>query len=416
VDEGAGLRAVLRRRRFRWLTLGRTTGFLGNAIAPIALSFAVLDLTGSVTDLGVVVGLRSVAALALVLVGGVLADRLPRAVLLQGAAIAAATSAALLAAAVLGGFATIPLLAAIGVVNGAVSAISLPAAYSITPETVPASMLQPANAIVRIGTNTAAIAGASGGGLLVAVVGPGGAMAVVAVVFLGEALCFVAVRGGARPVPRSRARPIAELREGWTEFVRRPWVWIVVLQFMVVNAVVSGGQHVLGPAIADDTFGRTAWGVALAAQTAGAVVGGLFAARWLPDRALLFGVSLTAVFGLPLLVLGQVPHLAVLVLALFVAGIAVEQFTVAWDVSLQRNVPGDRLARVYSYDMLGSMAALPAGQIAVGPIAAALGPATTLTWGFALVVLVTVAAASTRGVRTLRGGRSQVDRDREGLA
>ncbi|HEX2130388.1 MAG TPA: MFS transporter [Actinophytocola sp.] len=406
MDEGAGLRAVLRHRRFRWLTLGRTTGFLGNAIAPIALAFAVLDLTGSVTDLGVVVGLRSVAAVGLILVGGVLADRLPRAVLLQGAALAAAASAALLAVAVLGGFATIPLLAAIGVVNGAVAAMSLPAAYSITPETVPASMLQAANAIVRIGTNTGAIVGASAGGLLVAVIGPGGAMVVVASVFLGEAACFVAVRGGARPVPRPRAHPLAELREGWAEFVRRPWVWIVVLQFMVVNAVVSGGQHVLGPAIADDTFGRTAWGVALAAQTAGAVVGGLIAARWLPDRALLFGVALTAVFAVPLLVLGQFPHLAALVPAMFVAGLAIEQFAVAWDMSLQRNVPGDRLARVYSYDMLGSAAALPAGQIAVGPIAAALGPATTLTWGFVLVVVVTVAAASTRGVRTLRARQS----------
>lgn len=63
----AGLREVLRHRRFRWLTLGRTIGFLGNAVAPIALApialaFAVLDLTGSVTDLGLVVGSRSIAS------------------------------------------------------------------------------------------------------------------------------------------------------------------------------------------------------------------------------------------------------------------------------------------------------------------------------------------------------------------
>ncbi len=210
-----------------------------------------------------------------------------------------------------------------------------------------------------------------------------------------------------RAPPRPRAHPWRELRDGWSEFVARPWVWIVVLQFMVVNAVVSGGMYVLGPAIADATFGRTAWGLALAAQTVGAVVGGLVASRWLPDRALLFGVVLTAVFAVPLLALGQAPYLAALVPALFVAGMAIEQFAVAWDLSLQRNVPGERLARVYSYDMVGSAAALPVGQIAAGPIAAAVGPATTLTWGFALAVAVTVAAACTRGVRTLRRG-SQV--------
>ena len=73
-------------------------------------------------------------------------------------------------------------------------------------------------------------------------------------------------------------RPLAELREGWSEFVSRTWVWVVVVQFMVVNAALLGGLHVLGPAIADDTIGRTAWGFALAAEMAGAVVGGILAA------------------------------------------------------------------------------------------------------------------------------------------
>ena len=90
--------------------------------------------------------------MALLLVGGVLADRLPRAVLLQGASLAAALTAGVLATAVLTGFASIPLLAGVGVVNGAVAAVSLPAAAAITPETVPAAVLRPANAVVQIGT------------------------------------------------------------------------------------------------------------------------------------------------------------------------------------------------------------------------------------------------------------------------
>src|SRR5919198_674967 len=181
---------VLRHARFRWLATGRTTGYLGNTIAPIALSFAVLDLSGSVTDLGVVVGARSLANVVLLLAGGVLADRLPRALLLQGSSLAAAGTTALMALSVLTGFASVPLLAAIGLVNGAVSAIALPASYSITPETVPAEDLQQANALVRIGTNTAAIAGASAGGLLAATAGPGWAMVVIAAVFTAEAACY----------------------------------------------------------------------------------------------------------------------------------------------------------------------------------------------------------------------------------
>lgn len=386
--------------RFRWLAAARTTGFLGNAIAPIALSFAVLDLTGSVSDLGIVVGVRSIANVALLLAGGVLADRLPRAWLMQGSSLAAAATAALMSVAVLADFATVPLLAAIGLVNGAVAAIALPASYSITPETVPATLLQPANAMLRIGTNSAAITGASVGGLLVASAGPGWGMAAVAVVFVIEALGYQRI-GGQR-VDRPRAHPLTELREGWSEFASRPWVWVVVLQFMLVNAAMVGGEQVLGPAIADSAFGRAAWGIALACQTAGAVVGGVVAARWLPKRALVYGVVLVMMEAPPLLALGLAPHLAVVIPAMFLCGMALEQFVVAWDLSLQENVPGEKLARVYSYDMIGSYVAVPVGQLAVGPVAASIGNRETLVACAALIVVTTLATLISREVRNLR--------------
>jgi MFS family permease len=90
-----------------------------------------------------------------------------------------------------------------------------------------------------------------------------------------------------------------------------------------------------------------------------------------------------------------------LLIAMFTAGVALEQFVVAWDVSLQENIPPDRLARVYSYDMLGSFIALPAGEIAAGPLAERFGVAVTLTGGAVLVVLTTGAALLCRDVRTL---------------
>jgi predicted MFS family arabinose efflux permease len=329
-----------------------------------------------------------------------MADRLPRAWLLQGSSLAAAATAALMAVAVISDFASVPLLAAIGLVNGAVAAVALPASYSITPETVPATLLQPANAMLRIGTNSAAITGASLGGLLVATSGPGWGMTAVAVVFVVEALGYARV-GGQR-VNRPRAHPLTELREGWSEFVSRPWVWVVVLQFMLVNAAMVGGEQVLGPAVADSTFGRAAWGVALACQTAGAVVGGVVAARWLPQRALLYGVVLVVMEAPPLLALGVAPHLAVLLPAMFLCGMTMEQFTIAWDLSLQENVPDEKLARVYSYDMIGSYIAVPAGQLTVGPIAASIGNEQTLIGCAVLIVVTTLAALLSRDVRALR--------------
>ena len=61
---------------------------LGNAIAPVALAFAVLDLTGSAADLGLVVGARSLMNVVFVLFGGVVADRLPRHLVLVASCVA----------------------------------------------------------------------------------------------------------------------------------------------------------------------------------------------------------------------------------------------------------------------------------------------------------------------------------------
>ncbi|PPK61216.1 MFS transporter [Actinokineospora auranticolor] len=391
----------LREPMFRRLVLGRVTTYTANAVAPVALAFAVLDLTGSVAMLGLVVGARSITNVALLLLGGVLADRLPRGVILQGASLAAAASQAAAAAAVLLGFASVPLLIVLSVVNGAVSAASLPAASALTPQTVPPSLLRQANALARVGTNTAMIAGASLGGMLAALRGPGWAMVGTAVVFLLAA--FFYARVDAPEIAASEpTRPLKDLRVGWSEFASRTWLWSVVVAFMVVNAAVVGGIQVLGPSIADATFGRLAWGFILGAQTIGALVGGVVASRWQPRRALLYGTALVGVEAVPLLVLAHAPEVVLLLVIMFLGGMAIEQFGIAWDVSLQENIPQDRLARVYSYDAVGSFVAIPIGEIAVGPLANHFGTAATLTALAILVVVATTGASATPSIRALR--------------
>jgi MFS family permease len=399
----------LRHNTFRWLVAGRTTGWLANAMAPIALAFAVLDLTGSVSDLGIVVGARSITNVVLLVIGGVLADRLPRALLLQGASLAAALSAGALAASVLLGFASIPLLVVLAMVNGAVAAVSLPAAAALTPQTVPATALQQANAVARMAQNLASITGASLGGFLAAAAGPGWAIMVTAVLFAIEAAGYIRVRGVSVGERRPRTRPLADLREGWREFRSRTWLWVLVVQFMLVNAVFAGMQRVLGPKIADDTFGRAGWGLVLAAHTLGALGGGLLAAHWLPRRALGFGTALVMIMALPPLALGMAPRLPVLLVAMFIAGMAVELFAVAWDLSLQQEVPPDRLARVYSIDATGSFVAIPVGQLTAGPIAGHAGAETTLIGGAGVIVLATAGALISRDVRTLSRQTGRLD-------
>ena len=312
---------------------------------------------------------------------------------------------AVVAASVLADFATVPLLVTLSALNGAVAAVSMPASQALLPQTVPVVELRPANALVRMLTSGATVGGAAIGGTLVAVVGPGWGIAVDALSFLISGLLFARIRlAPATDAPSPRSHPIADLREGWTEFVSRPWVWVVVLQFMIANAAFTGGLTVLGPTIADETIGRQAWGVVVAAVTLGFVVGGFVAMRWQPRYALRWGVLLTAVEAVPLLALAHAPSVVVLMAALFAAGLAMEQFGIAWDVSLQEHVPPERLARVYAYDMLGSFIAIPIGQIIIGPIAETYGAPAALNGASVLIVLATAGALCSRSVRMLARG------------
>src|SRR5262245_23718429 len=73
----------LREHRFRLFFSARLISLLGSAMAPIAVAFAVLDLTGSPTAIGAVIAARTIPMIALMLLGGVVADRLSRSTVLQ---------------------------------------------------------------------------------------------------------------------------------------------------------------------------------------------------------------------------------------------------------------------------------------------------------------------------------------------
>lgn len=395
---------ALGHRSFRRLVAARTTTTLGNAIAPLALAFAVLDQTGSAADLGLVVGARSATNVIFLLLGGVLADRLPRQRLLVWASVAAGISQATVAALVLTSNTNIPALLALSAFNGAVSALSLPASSAVTPLTVPAEARQQANALLRLGTNSAQIAGAALGGVLVATAGPGYGLAVDAMSFFLAAIWFAALRlPAAGPQREKKPGLLSDLREGWGEFTAHSWVWLVVLAFILINAAFVGGLQVLGPVVANGTIGRAGWGLVLATETAGMLIGGLVVVRVRLRRPVLSGLlAATSTTAALLATLALYPALPLLLAVGLLSGVGTELFIVGWDTSLQEHIPAEKLARVYSYDMLGSLIAVPIGQVVIGPVAGLAGTSATLL-GAAFVVLgsaLIVAAPSVRALST----------------
>lgn len=366
-----------------------------------ALAFAVLDVTGSKADLGYVLAARSVPQVVFLLAGGVWADRLPRHLVMVGSNVASGASQAALAGLLLTGSAHLTELIALSAVNGTSSAFFFPASIGIIPQTVSATLLQSANALLRLGLNASYIGGAALGGVVVAVSSPGWAIAVDAGTFFVAGALTAAMR--LPPGLRMEGSSFfAELGHGWREFSSRPWLWAIVLQFSVVNAAANGAESVLGPAVAKAHLGgAAAWGSVLAASSIGLIAGGMAMLRLRPNRMLLWATL--GIFLMPLFPLALAFPLALplVIGAAFVAGIGIELFGVLWDTTIQQEIPGEALSRVSSYDALGSFALMPVGFAASGAIAAAVGTRATFFGTATLIAGATAFVLLVRDVRTL---------------
>ncbi len=394
-------RHLFRYTPFRNLFLARLLTVLGNGIAPIALAFAVLDIGGSATDLGLVVAARSIFNVAFLLIGGVLADRYSRSLVLLSSSTIAALSQAVVAWLVLDGTATVIGLALLGTINGAAAGVALPASSAMVPQTVPKYHLRTANAFIQVGIYAGTVIGASLGGILTSAIGPGWGLAVDALGFAAAAPLYYFIRVNPTLSQESNTNILQDLRDGWKEFIAHSWVWSIVAQFTIVNAAFSGVVMILGPIVADTSFGRVGWGIIVAAQSIGLIVGSFIALRWRPRRDLFVGVLLVSLCAVPIVLLSVAPSTTVLVGAFFVAGVGFGQFGVVWANSLQTHIPPEKLARVYAYDALGSFIAIPVGELAAGPLAMHYGTSGVLLVSAAAVVIATIAASLTPSIRKL---------------
>lgn len=400
----------LREREFRLLFFGRTISMAGSAMAPVALAFAVLNtLHGSATDLGIVLAARQIPTVLFLLFGGVVSDRLPRHRVMVMSNLASGASQAVAASLLLSGHASIGALAALAAVNGSSSAFFFPASTGIVPQTVPIPLLQQANATLRLSLNATNIVGASVGGLLVAATSPGWAIAVDAASY-GLAALAIAAMNLPAGLRIEGSTVLAELRVGWRDFWSRPWLWAIVLQFGVVNAVENGAVQIFGPVVAKAHLGGAAgWGLVLTSTSVGLVLCGFMMLRWRPRRILFVATLAVFVLVLPLIALAIPFPLPLVMLSGFLAGFFVEIFGVLWDTAMQQEIPIDKLSRLSAYDALGSLVLTPVALAALGPIGGALGTRTTLLACAVLTVGATLPVLLVRDVRTLE--RSSVAQD-----
>ena len=396
---------VLADRQFRRYFVGQATSWLGDGLLPVAISFAVLDLTGSASDLGLVLAVRLLPLIAFLLVGGVWADRLPRQWVMIGSDVVRGATQAILAGLLLTGTAELWHLLVLQCVYGAAEAFWRPASTALLPSIVPPAQLQQANGVLAVTLNGSYTIGPAIAGVVVAAAGSGFAIAVDAATFAVSTVALLTLRVPPLERPAGRTTFVSELREGWREFASRTWLWIVVVFASVFLMVAVAPLKVLGPLVADRELGGAAdWGLIAAASGLGVVVGSVAAGRLRPSRPMFVAIILAALAALFAASLALALPTVVIAGAAFVEGVGHGMFEVIWITALQERVTPAALARVSAYDALGSFVFMPVGLALAGPAAGAFGREETLFGiaAFALVVSVLVAfLPAVRGFRRL---------------
>ncbi len=405
---------VLRVPDFRNLFLGQAASVIGDRVVLVALALYITQQTGSASDLGLVLGAQALALVALLLFGGVWADRLPRQRIIIATDLTRAALHGLLAAMIFTGSVAIWQLVVIEVLFGFAQAFFQPAYTGLIPQTVPESLLQDAKAITETMANLAFLIGPALATILVLGIGAGEAFALDAATFVVSVVFMLRVHP--RPLQAAAAATAAdassespsilrELHDGWREVRSRTWVWVVIAVFAGAIMCVYAPWYALAPVIARDHYGGAGlFGVLESVAGVGAVVGAVIALRWRPRHPLRNGLLLTLAWPIQDGLFAVGVPIPVIVVSAFATGFGFSLLIIWWETALARHIPARSLGRVSAWDWMGSTALLPLGYLVAGPLADMFGARTVLGVGCVIGLVLLTLSLVPRSVRRLGPG------------
>ena len=395
--------AVLRHRQFRGFWIGRVISSLGSAVAPIAIAFAALEAGGGARWLGLILALNVAPQVLLLLIGGVLGDRVRRDRVMVVANCVSGVVQLVIALLILTGVAQLWMLALSVFLLGCASAFFQPASQGSIVQLVPAPLRVAANAVLRLPLNVAKVLGPALGGLLVALLGPGWALAFNSATFIISIFFLAAIK---LPQPlKPKASAITEFRAGFTEFTARRWFVIMVAQSAVTVLMWLVGFQLFGPVISQELLGGAmAWGLISAGFAFGMVGGSLVALALRPQR---IGVTVSlclAAQALPLIVLAYVAPIWVIVVATVVAGVALDISIVSWSAFFQEQIPEGLQSRLSSISTFGQLLPVPLGYLVFGLLSQNFSTTAMMSLMSGVLLVAAVAPLLIPQIRSLKLG------------
>jgi MFS family permease len=389
---------ALRDRNFRLLFAARGISYVGTYLAPIAVAFAVLDLGGSATEVGLSFAAWTIAQVSTLAFGGVVGDRFPRRLVMIASDSGSFVVRTAMGVLLVSGHAQVWELIALQACGGAAVAFYSPASYGLVREVVREDLLQQANSYLAIARYAAFPLGAATGGTIVATVGSGTALLFDAATYGASVLLLSLVRVDS--LARAGQSFLRELREGWSAFVEHTWMWVLVLWIALYFLLTYAPFFVLGPYIAKHSMGGAgSWGVVVTGEGIGALLGSIAGLRFRPRRPLVATGLLFLPTSIQSVLLAYHAPVELLAPAAALAGFAFACGSVVWDSTVQRMIPPDKLARVSAYGWMGAMVFLPAGYALAGPISSVVGMRGYLLFGACWLVASTLAVVRVRSVR-----------------
>jgi len=410
------VRAAFASRDFRYLAASLTVSQVGDWLYGIALVVFVFDQTGSPAWVAASAILRLAPYVLFGAIGGAIADRYDRRLVMIATDLARAACMLGLAAVVLAE-APVWLALVLAFASATAGTPARPAQGAITPALVPERDLAAANAVVSILEHTALVLGPAIGGLLLVLGSPAVAFAVNGVSFLASAALVMPIRARAAAGPGDEDEQPSSLgrrlTDGFTALARSGDAALLVV-LLVAATFVYGMEVVLLVLVSEQLLGTGAEGVSV--LTAAVGVGGLAAAGLTsrlaearrPGRTLLL---VLLAFSLPLISLAVIrrPAFAYAVMAVEGAGNIV--FDVLAITMLQRVVRSELLGRVFGVVDSLSVAGILAGSLVVPLVVAGVG----VRWSL-VVAGGTMLVATAVALPRLRGLDRQAEATRRALA
>jgi MFS family permease len=392
----------LRHRDFRLLWTGQTLTLLGSFVSNIAYPFQILQLGGSAFELGAFVSAIMGSSLVFLLIGGAVADRVPRRILIVVTELASGATVGSMAILGFAGALQMWHLYVSAAFFGAASAFSVPALGAIIPELVPEEILVAGNAVQGLSRQGARVGGPIVGGVLVATAGPSAAFAFDAVTFLLSAGAVALTR--ARPLVDEAKRSILrDIREGFAFVFSVQWLWVTIFGWSLIVAAFIGVIAVGLPLLVTIVLGGGAemFGVISAAVGVGEAVGATAIAQVRVRRTGLVMYLFGALSGVALFIYGLVPTVPGALVASAIQGLSFACFGVLWVTALQVHVPRRLLGRVTSVDYFGGTLLAPLAPIGAAFLAQSQGPAFVFVVAGTITVVLTLAALVLPSIRDL---------------